>query len=205
MIFFVEKCKKKLIFILFLFVILSCFIIRGYFSTAVKTTINTKAKIVSEAYIESILTEEVNKYEYTLFYKDVSSSGVTSASFDMVKANILVANVMKKLREISTDFNNNCEFEVGIPVSYLFLPSSYLFSNINLNVECSELLHYDCDLKSNILEYGINSSLVTVYINVNIAFQVMVPMIYESVNNNIEIPLEMEIINGEVPLVLLNM
>ena len=123
----------------------------------------------------------------------------------MIKANILVANVMKRLREISTEFNNNCAFEVGIPVSYLFLPTTYLFPNINLNVRCSELLHYDCDLKSNIVEYGINSSLITVYIKVDVAFQVMIPMIYESVNNNIEIPLAMEIINGEVPEVLLNM
>jgi hypothetical protein len=201
----VKKCKKKLIFVLFLFVIISCFVLNGYFSKAVKTIIITNAKIESESYIETLITEEINSYNYVLFNKESNENGVTQASFDMVKANILVGKVMKKLRTISTEFNTDCNFEVKIPVSYLFLPTSYIFPNIKLNVDCSELSYYDCNLKSNIKEYGINSSLITIYIDVEIAFQVVVPMMFESVNNKIEIPIAMEIINGEVPEVLLNL
>ena len=45
-------------------------------------------------------------------------------------------------------------------------------------------------------------SLVSLYLVVDIAYQIVVPMMLEVVDNTIEVPLAMEVINGKVPEVL---
>lgn len=177
----------------------------GYFSDSVVAVITTKAKLNSQLYIEQTIKEEVLKDEYSLFYKSVNEEGVTAISFDVNKANMLVADTMHKLRKISQTFNENGSFDVDIPVSYLFLPSSYFLSNIKLNVETSALLSYDVRLKTDIKEYGINSSLVNLSLAINISYQVVVPLMIELVDNYFEVPVAMEIINGKVPDVVLGL
>lgn len=175
----------------------------GYFSDSVVDVIKTKAKINSQAYIEETICEEVLSQKYELFYKSVNEDGVLSVSFDTNKANLLVANTMSKLRKISSDFNKTGNFDVQIPVSYLFIPSSYFLSDFRLNVDTSALLAYDVKLKTDIKEYGINSSLVNLSLAINITYQVIVPLMIEVVDNYIEVPIAMEIINGKVPEVVL--
>jgi len=175
---------------------------RGYFSSAVKTVIITKSKIISQQYIEKIIKEEINELDKELFYETVGENGVVYASFDVNKANLILSNVISSLNKSGNDFNKDCGFEVSIPVSYFFIASSYILPDLKVNVECSSLLYYEAKLVSNVLEYGINSSLVSMNILININYQVMVPFIYNDVSNVIEIPLVLEIINGEVPEVL---
>ena len=70
---------------------------------------------------------------------------------------------------------------------------------IKLNVQTSSILYYDAKIKTDVKEYGINSSLVTLSIQIEISYQVIVPLMYEVVENYIDVPLCIEIINGKVP------
>jgi hypothetical protein len=176
--------------------------LKGYFSDATQAMILTKAKIVSAKYIENILVDEVNIEKYNLFYQSVNDKGVVSASFDVGKANLIVGKTMNSLSKIANRFNENCNFDIEIPVNYLFMPSSYFLSNVKMKVDCSSLLFYEVKLVSDIKEYGINSSLVSLSLSVNIGYQIMIPFIYKDISNYIEIPLALEIINGDVPDVL---
>ena len=197
-----RNVKIKLIFcILGITLIISLFF-RGYFSDSVKQLIVTKSKITSQEYIGEILNKEIADKELELFYDSVSTDGVVISSFDVNKANQILSDVMNRLNVISRDFNKDGSFDVDIPVSYLFIPSSYLFPNLKMNVETSNLLYYNCQLKSAVEEYGINSSLVSLTLVIDISYQVIVPMMFEVVNNTIEVPLALEIINGKVPEVL---
>ena len=199
-----RNVKIKFVFCLLSILLIISLFFCGYFSESVTQIIITKAKIASQEYIGEILTEEITNKEVDLFYDSVSNDGVVISSFNVNKANQILSNVMNKLRDISEDFNKDGSFEVAIPVSYLFIPSSYLFPNVKINVETSELLYYGVKLKSDIKEYGINSSLVSLYLVVDISYQVVVPMMLEIVDNTIEVPLAMEVINGKVPEVLLS-
>lgn len=174
----------------------------GYFSDSVLNIITTKAKLNSQKYIEEVIVNEVLPYDMNLFYQSVSNEGVISASFDVAKCNLILTNTMNKLRKISTDFNDKGSFKVDVPVSYLFISTSYLFPSFKLNVETSNLLYYDVDLKADIKEYGINSSLVSVNMVIEISYQVIVPLMVKIIDDKIEIPLALEIINGKVPDVL---
>ena len=197
-----RNVKIKLIFcILGITLIISLFF-RGYFSDSVKQLIVTKSKITSQEYIGEILNKEIADKELELFYDSVSTDGVVISSFDVNKANQILSDVMNRLNVISRDFNKDGSFDVDIPVSYLFIPSSYLFPNLKMNVETSNLLYYNCQLKSAVEEYGINSSLVSLTLVIDISYQVIVPMMFEVVNNTIEVPLALEIINCKVPEVL---
>ena len=194
-----RNVKIKLIFgVLIVFLIFSLFF-NGYFSESVTQVIVTQAKITSQDYISEILKEEITSKEIDLFYDSVSTDGVVITSFNVNKVNQVLSDVMIKLKDISNDFNQNGSFEVDIPVSYLFIPSSYLFPNLKVNVETSNLLYYNVKLKSDVSEYGINSSLVSLTLVVDIKYQVIVPLMIEVIDNSIEVPLALEIINGKVP------
>ena len=199
---FVKKCKKKLIFSSFILILFISLFFCGYFSEGVTKIITTKAKIKSQEYIGMVIQEEIITNEVDLFYDSVSTDGVIVSSFNVNKANKILSDVMNKLKDISKDFNKEGSFEVSVPVSYLFIPSSYIFSNIKLDVQTSNLLSYDVQLKSDVKEYGINSSLVSLTLVIDISYQVIVPLMLEVVDNKVEIPLALEIINGKVPEVL---
>lgn len=175
---------------------------RGYFSEAVITIITTKAKIVSQEYIEKVIKEEIVSETDDLFYDSVSHDGILISSFNVDKANKILSDTMSKLKNISQDFHNNIAFDVDVPASYLFIPSSYILPSVKINVETSGLLYYNVQLKSDIKEYGINSSLVSLNLVIDISYQVIVPLMFEIVDNSIEVPLALEVINGKVPEVL---
>lgn len=197
-----RNVKIKLIFCVLIAILVISLFFCGYFSESVTQVIVTKAKITSQEYIGEVLTEEITNKEVDLFYDSVSNEGVVISSFNVNKANRILGDVMIKLKDISEDFNKGGSFDVDIPASYLFIPSSYLFPNVKVHVETSSLLYYDVKLKSDVKEYGINSSLVSLYLVVDISYQVVVPMMLEVVDNTIEVPLAMEVINGKVPEVL---
>ena len=201
---FVKECKKKIIFSCFIIILMVSLFFHGYFSESVTKIIVTKAKITSQEYIGTIIQEEIVNEDFDLLYDSVSSDGVVISSFDVNKANQILSDVMHKLKDISKDFNKDGSFDVEVPVSYLFIPSSYIFPNIKVNVETSNLLYYDVKLKSNVEEYGINSSLVSLNLIIDISYQVMVPLMFEIVDNTIEVPLALEVINGKIPEVLLS-
>ena len=199
---FVKKCKKKLIFSSFIIILFVSLFFCGYFSESVTKIIVTKAKITSQEYIGTVIQEEVVNKEFDLFYDSVSTDGVIVSSFNVNKANQILSDVMNKLKDISEEFISDGSFEVMVPVSYLFIPSSYILPNIKLNVETSNLLYYDVKLEADVKEYGINSSLVSLKLVIDISYQVIVPLMFEVVDNSIEVPLALEIINGKVPEVL---
>lgn len=193
---------KKLIILSIVIVGVVSIISHGYFSEAVKTVVVTKAKNVGAKYITEIIGEEINTKEIKLFYEKVSNDGVIQASFDVNKANIILNDVRSKLDNLVETFNNDCDFKVDIPVNYLFIPSSYFLSNVTLDVDCSNIISYEAKLVSDIKEYGINSSLVSLIVAIDIKYQVVIPFIYSDIISYVEIPLALEIINGEVPDVL---
>lgn len=180
------------------------FFVKSYFSEATLQSILAKSQIVSRKYIESIISTEIVKEDSDFFYETVSDSGLTHASFDVNKANLIVSKTMKRLANISDTFNEECRFDIEIPINYLLMSSSYFLSDVTLLVDCSSLMLYDVKLVPNVKEYGINSSLVSLSLGINISYQIMVPFIYKDVSNYIEVPLALEIINGRVPDVLFN-
>lgn len=175
---------------------------RGYFSEGVVKIITTQAKLSSQEYIGRILEEEITSKEYKLFYDSVSTDGVVITSFDVNKAHVLLSNTMSVLKEIANEFNQESSFKVDIPISYLFINTAYLLPSIKLNVETSSLLFYNASLKTDVKEYGFNSSLVSLILSVDIKYQVIVPLMFEVVDNTIDIPLSIEVINGKIPDVL---
>ena len=162
---------KKLILVFVIILIFALFFIKSYFSEATESLILTRSKIVSSKYLESVIATEIANNDTKLFYQNVSSDGVSHASFDINKANSIVNNVMKKMRKISEDFNEECTFEIEVPINYLFMSSSYFLSKVTLNVLCSSLLSYDVNLVSDVKEYGINSSLVSLNLKIDINYQ----------------------------------
>lgn len=194
-----RNLKKGLIITLFVVICFITLLCKGYFSENVKTLIIVNARKNSLKHIESIITEEVISNGYDFFYDSVTEEGLVISSFDTNEANLVLTNTMNKLKDISENFEDSGSFNIDIPASYLFLPSSFLFSDLKLRVETSNLMYYDVKLKTNIKEYGFNNSLVELLMMVDIKYQVYAPLMVSSIENQIEVPLSVKIFNGRVP------
>jgi hypothetical protein len=194
-----RNLKKGLILTIFVVICFITLLCKGYFSENVKTLIIVNAKKNSLNHIESIISEEVVANGYDFFYESVTEDGLVISSFDTNEANLLLANTMSKLKYISENFEENGSFNIDIPATYLFVPSSFLFTNLRLKVEVSNLMYYDVKLKTNIKEYGLNNSLVELWMTVDIKYQIYAPLMVSSIDNQIEVPLSVKVFNGRVP------
>ena len=195
------KFYKKVIIIFTISIFFIILFFKGYFSSSVRSLIVVNAKIKSSLYIEQIIEENVIKEDTGLFYEGVSKDGVLICQFDTVKANKILVDCQKQLRGISNDFG---EFTCSVPISYIFIPTSYILPDIKLDVKSSGLMYYDVKIKTDIKEYGINSSLVSLVLVIDIKYQVTVPFMMEIVDNSIEVLLAVKIISGALPSGLYN-
>ena len=194
-----RNLKKGLIITMFVIIGFVFLICRGYFSENVKTLIVVNSKQNSLKHIEQIIKEEVVQNDYEFFSESISVDGVVICAFDSNLANKVLSLTMNKLKEISVDYHNSGEFTVFIPASYLFMPSSYIFPSVKLSVETSNIMYYEANLKTNITEYGINNTLVELIMEVIIKYQIYIPLMVSEVDNQIDIPLAIKLINGKVP------
>lgn len=174
-----------------------------YFSSAVKTRLYIEAKQYAAKYFEEVIREEViNQLDTNLLVTKDKDDSLSYGFYDTQKMNLILGNISNYLREETNLFNNNSQLIVDIPMSYLFLPTAYFFPHLTVPVTCSNLTHFEVNISSDVKAYGINSSLVSLNLNVTVYFQVMIPFITDEVDSQISIPLAIEIINGEVPEVL---
>lgn len=194
-----KKTKKILIGCLLVLVGIAAMILRGYFSLSVRTYLATIAKREGMYFYEKIITAELEGKTGKLIYEN-GDERIASAFFDVDKAYYLMGRVMNKLRTSSDEVFIKT---VDIPCSYLFLKQAFFLPNITVPVETSTLRSYEVAITNTVNEYGINSSLVGLNLNVKIAYTVMIPFISEVVELEMVLPLALEVINSEVPLISL--
>ena len=79
--------------------------------------------------------------------------------------------------------------------------SDTLFVNSGpmLKVEMYPVGSFASDIVTNIEEYGINNTLLTISIKIDIMFDTIIPLNKQTINVNCEVPILVQIIQGEVP------
>ena len=157
--------------------------------------IEAKAQTKIENYISSVLNiNEINKED--LFTID-KSNNLKLITYDTAKINKMLQSVYNKLDYLLN--RNTISFSVDIPISYLFLKTSYFLSNVTIPVTVSNVSYFAAEIVKDIKEYGINNSMLEVAIRLKISFIATVPFISKRVNTSIDIPLVLTSINGEIP------
>lgn len=224
---FTEKIqfKIKIVLINFALVIFLSFLIIIFIGMCMGKRLTNYALIESNRVSKTIINYAVNdiitdelKTE-TLFTTVQNKNGdIQTIDFDTGNVNKLLneisQNILKYFRLIETgrveklDFAKNLlsdtyKIKKGIIME---IPSGVVFSNSllsNLGPRIPVKLSMVGDLESNIStkidRYGINNAVITVYVDVQVSEQVILPMYTKKTMINSRIPIAMKVIQGIVP------
>lgn len=213
----IKLTKKDTILIVAFLVLLIVSLIFKYINTKIVPPLEVYAEnevkkisslIISDA-VESISfsEEETMSFFNTLTNK---SDEVISVDFNTAKINKSLVKLNKAVYKDLKSFENgrykleDTEIETEdliykIPLGYI--TGNYTLSNIGPKVplKAKVIGSVVSNIKTEVSSYGINNSLLKVYIDVTVNMKFMLPLISKDVLVNNSIPLVVKIIQGKIP------
>lgn len=187
---------------LVLFVVLTSFLVKGYFSENVseyvKYDCTNKINAIIISSINKNVVEELSEESLMkVTYNDENE--VVYAYIDTKKTNEILGLAGVEIINLTNVFNNNSQNTIDIPLGYLFSESVFFGNTFTVPVNVSSVTSYSVKLDTKVQEYGINASLVNVNLVYEFSFKTMIPLISKDVYVTNEVPLVSTVLYGEVP------
>lgn len=150
----------------------------------VKNDSNEIKNIIYDSGVINNLINSVGDRVYNMF------SMIESGDIRKIKVN---ANILSNKR------NDNDGIILEIPSGLLY--NNYLLSNLGPKMPVKISLNGDFEsyISSEVKEYGINNAMVTIYINIKVSEQIILPFITDKVIVENKIPIFMSLVNGTIP------
>ena len=201
--------------ITFIFLIIFTFIILVFLSNKVMPFYmnysEAEMKRVVTTVINKSVTEEVtNQLEVDSFFVlKKENDNTIIVDFDPVIVNRVMSKisdvVYNNLKLISKKDKLTLE-KYNIDESYFYIPSGIIFNTTMLNnigpripINLEIISSVNPNLKTEVTEYGINNSLIEVYIHVIVDVKMILPMYSNTMQIVVVVPLAVKLIQGEVP------
>ena len=209
------KRKWLKLLITFILLIIFTFIILVFLSNKVMPFYmnysEAEMKRVVTTVINKSVTEEVtNQLEVdSLFVLKKENDNTIIVDFDPVIVNRVMSKisdvVYNNLKLISKKDKLTLE-KYNLDESYFYIPSGIIFNTTILNnvgpripINLEIISSVNPNLKTEVTEYGINNSLIEVYINVIVDVKMILPMYSNTLQIVVVVPLAVKLIQGEVP------
>lgn len=209
------KRKWLKLLITFILLIIFTFIILVFLSNKVMPFYmnysEAEMKRVVTTVINKSVTEEVtNQLEVdSLFALKKENDNTIIVDFDPVIVNRVMSKisdvVYNNLKLISKKDKLTLE-KYNLDESYFYIPSGIIFNTTMLNnvgpripINLEIISSVNPNLKTEVTEYGINNSLIEVYINVIVDVKMILPMYANTMQIVVVVPLAVKLIQGEVP------
>ena len=209
------KRKWLKLLITFILLIIFTFIILVFLSNKVipfyMNYSEAEMKRVVTTVINKSVTEEVtNQLEVdSLFVLKKENDNTIIVDFDPVIVNRVMSKisdvVYNNLKLISKKDKLTLE-KYNLDESYFYIPSGIIFNTTMLNnigpripINLEIISSVNPNLKTEVTEYGINNSLIEVYINVIVDVKMILPMYSNTMQIVVVVPLAVKLIQGEVP------
>lgn len=209
------KRKWLKLLITFILLIIFTFIILVFLSNKVMPFYmnysEAEMKRVVTTVINKSVTEEVtNQLEVdSLFVLKKENDNIIIVDFDPVIVNRVMSKisdvVYNNLKLISKKDKLTLE-KYNLDESYFYIPSGIIFNTTMLNnvgpripINLEIISSVNPNLKTEVTEYGINNSLIEVYIHVIVDVKMILPMYANTMQIVVVVPLAVKLIQGEVP------
>ena len=199
-----KKIKLLIIFMLFILIpLLSIKAVDNYFSERTNEFLEQAVAFAASDIFSTASLEvaALSSEENFLKYKYDSSNNITGVYVDTIVVNKILALVSNLI----SDSLNNGQIEerlgmVEIPLGQLC--SKALFANIgpNIKIETSPMSSYTTDLFTETSEFGINNTLLEVYIKATISIEAFIPLKSQNITLETKIYLISEVLQGSIPI-----
>lgn len=199
-----KKIKLLIIFMLLILIpLLSIKAVDNYFSERTNEFLEQAVAFAASDIFSTASLEvaALSSEENFLKYKYDSSNNITGVYVDTIVVNKILALVSNLI----SDSLNNGQIEerlgmVEIPLGQLC--SKALFANIgpNIKIETSPMSSYTTDLFTETSEFGINNTLLEVYIKATISIEAFIPLKSQNITLETKIYLISEVLQGSIPI-----
>ena len=199
-----KKIKLLIIFMLFILIpLLGIKAVDNYFSERTNEFLEQAVAFAASDIFSSASLEvaALSSEENFLKYKYDSSNNITGVYVDTIVVNKILALVSNLI----SDSLNNGQIEerlgmVEIPLGQLC--SKALFANMgpNIKIETSPMSSYTTDLFTETSEFGINNTLLEVYIKATISIEAFIPLKSQNITLETKIYLISEVLQGSIPI-----
>ena len=199
-----KKIKLLIIFMLFILIpLLGIKAMDNYFSERTNEFLEQAVAFAASDIFSSASLEvaALSSEENFLKYKYDSSNNITGVYVDTIVVNKILALVSNLI----SDSLNNGQIEerlgmVEIPLGQLC--SKALFANMgpNIKIETSPMSSYTTDLFTETSEFGINNTLLEVYIKATISIEAFIPLKSQNITLETKIYLISEVLQGSIPI-----
>ncbi len=194
--------KRKMLILAFFSLLLSLLVGSNYYGEAVNIYVENEVKSYANNLILEIITTSIKDMQYdNLFIVEFKENNDLSYAYlDTTKVNSLLLKVKSSLPEIKKKLNNHEKFNtLMIPLGYFFTKNLVLSNGIKIPIKINTASSIEAQLDSNVTSYGINSSLLKLFLNITVNLDVILPLQNKKINYQSHVPLSLQIINGEVP------
>lgn len=219
------KLKRKIniklynfLLVIIVTVILLSFLFIHYYNKRISNKIISIAQIKINEYSNDIIMDSFNKqildeHEINNIIKisKNKSDEIIAVDFDLKKAYLVSMNVSKNIRdslnnlekqnlkEEFLDYYQKDGFVLLLPIG--LASKNIYFSNLGprIPVRIKFVGNLTAGLQTKIKEYGVNNSLIEVYLKVSLNEEIIVPYSSKKINNSCEILLSSQVIEGIVP------
>ena len=176
-------------------------------------SIGQMKRITSIIINRSINSDMFNKSDIdNLFIISKNDNNIMTISLDSIIVNkitdIISNSCEDNLRLVEEGKYNELKSKFNIGEEYFFVPSGIIFKNTLLSsigpkipINLKYIGNVTSNIKTDVKEYGINNSLITISVEINVEMLVVLPFSSDYINITNLVPLTIKMINGEVPQV----
>ena len=200
--------KINIIIILIVTIMIVIFLIFRFINKKVSPVIMNYAElqagkiatyIIRQAVNEEV-TKEINVDELFITTKD-DNGNIKTIDFNPLSVNRLLSKITETVNEYLTNLEST-EFE--IPSWVVFKNSRLTNIGPKIPVKLTLIGDIDSDIKTKVTNYGINNALIKVNVYVHVVEQVILPISSKKVDVEMNIPLAVKLIQGQIPEYYLN-
>ena len=209
--------KKKIRFLIITLIIiilvslLSLKIINNKISPVVMDySISEMKRLTSIIINRSINSDVLDKDDMDNLFVTKYNNDTVTITLDSIIINKITDNISDavedNLRLVEEGKYNELKSKFNIGEEYFFVPSGIIFKNslfssigpripINLKV----IGNVVSDIKTDVKEYGINNSLITISVDITVEMMVILPLTSKEIKINNQVPIVIKLIQGKIP------
>ena len=215
------KLNKSIFTVLVVIIIIFILLLFNSISNKLKPYLITVAidegKRISNIIVNDAVKKEIdNGITFDKLFISTDNNNISTIDFDTIVVNRLLVNItndiLLNLKYVESGDVEKLDMLVGYNKNKLRkgiiyeVPLTNTFNNIFLTnlspkipIRVRLIGNINSNISTKITNYGINNSLVEVYINVSINLQMVLPILSKKITTKSTIPLALKLVHGNVP------
>ncbi len=206
------KCKKinnlskklLLIFIIFIIMLLNLHFYKVQLLPLLMNYAENKIQEVASSIVTNSLNEKLLSTLKTeeLFIIKRDNGEIKTIDFNPVTINKIIIDSLTVTRKLLNKNSNMLKNK--IPIGSIFDNPLFNGKGPKITIVYEITNDLSANLNNKITPYGINNVVIETFVNMELVFNIVLPMSTKKVKSNVNIPISIKIIEGEVPDYYLN-